>query len=200
MALPPRAYYSVIDLTYRWECSLADLVGWASVERFDIMTVLPPMRCGSKRIGGFVILSVADVFPMFRRHVGAPSEVCLQRVKEVAREDWVDLDEMPHGKAVTVRLEDLLVMADQVREFEAEHDLLRRPASHIGASARYDWENMYVTQILRVYEKGLPASQSAWVGEVQDWFAECSDNGNVPDERTIRRRLTPIWKALRPEG
>lgn len=200
MALPPRAYYSVTDLTYRWECSLADLVGWAAVGRFDISTMLSPIRVGTKQIGGFVIVSVADVFPIFRAHAGAPNEVRLQRVKALDGEDWVDLEGISQEKAVTVRLEDLIVMAEQVREFEVEHDLLRRPASHIGASARYDWENMYVTQILRIYEKGLPVSQSAWVDEVQDWFAECSENGNVPDERTIRRRLTPIWKALRPQG
>jgi hypothetical protein len=32
---------------------------------------------------------------------------------------------------------------------------------------------------------------------VQEWFVKKSDSGEVPDERTIRRKLTPIWKSLR---
>ena len=31
-------------------------------------------------------------------------------------------------------------LADDVRRFETDCDLLRRPASHIGSTARYDWE------------------------------------------------------------
>ena len=31
-------------------------------------------------------------------------------------------------------------LADDVRRFETDCDLLRRPAAHIGSAARYDWE------------------------------------------------------------
>ena len=44
---------------------------------------------------------------------------------------------------------------------------------------------------------GLPATQGEWVAEVQDWFAKTSPGREIPDESTIRRRLTPIWRALR---
>lgn len=47
-------------------------------------------------------------------------------------------------------------------------------------------------------QRGLPPTQSERVGEVQEWFvAQGKNGGEVPDERTIRRKLTPIWKALR---
>jgi len=200
MALPPRAYYSVIDLTHRWECSLHDLMGWAAVEKFDIMTMVTSLRVGVERVSGFVAVSVADVFPLVRHQGRGPVEVPLSRVRPLSALEWMELDEDVGVRSVTVRLEDLLVLTDQVQSFEAEHNLLRRPASHIGASARYDWESMYVSQILRIYDRGLPASQSAWVDEVQDWFAEHSDDGNIPDERTIRRRLTPIWAALKAQA
>jgi hypothetical protein len=59
---------------------------------------------------------------------------------------------------------------------------------------------MYVTIIERVHEKGLPATQSELVAELQDWFGEVSQNGEVPDESTIRRRVRPIWRKLRGEN
>jgi hypothetical protein len=197
MALPPRAYYSVTELTYRWECSLHDLLGWAAVEKFDIMTMLAPIRVGRERVSGFVVVSVPDIFPLVRPSARAPEEVRLERVRVPSATDWLDLDDLARSRAVMVRLDDLFVLTQDVQNFEVAHSLLRRPASHIGASARYDWENMYVSQILRIYERGVPASQAAWIEEVQEWFAEKSDDGNIPDERTIRRRLTPIWSALR---
>lgn len=44
---------------------------------------------------------------------------------------------------------DLLIMAEDVRRFEADCDLLRRPASHIGSTARYDWDGMYIALMVR---------------------------------------------------
>ncbi|WBU59621.1 hypothetical protein [Paracoccus albus] len=51
--------------------------------------------------------------------------------------------------------------------------------------------------MVRLHEDGLPATQGEWVAEVQDWFAKTSPGREIPDESTIRRRLTPIWRALR---
>jgi hypothetical protein len=31
---------------------------------------------------------------------------------------------------------------------------------------------------------------------MQDWFAEQSADGQVPDERSIRRRVSAVWKTL----
>lgn len=62
---------------------------------------------------------------------------------------------------------------------------------------RYDWDGMYVAMLKRVNDQGLPETQAEWVGEVQEWFIANSEAGDAPDERTIRRRITPVWKALR---
>ncbi|WP_245243341.1 hypothetical protein [Pararhodobacter sp. SW119] len=76
-------------------------------------------------------------------------------------------------------------------------DKARRPAARAAPGKDYDWDGMYVAIIRRVHEHGVPASQADWVSEVQDWFVIRSEGTAVPDERTIRRRLTPIWRALR---
>ena len=197
MGLPQRVFYSVSEVAERWECSLADIAGWASVGYFDIVTVVPSITIGdARRIEGFVRVAVTDVLPILRGYGKAAKKVRLSRIRPWEDETWVFLDDLPAGKGLKVQREDLLIMADQVRAFEAEHDLLRRPAAHIGSSPRYDWESMYISQIVRVFEQGLPDTQSEWIGEVQDWFAETCEDGQIPDERTIRRRLSPIWKAL----
>jgi hypothetical protein len=34
---------------------------------------------------------------------------------------------------------------------------------------------------------------------MQDWFADQTDGRKIPDSRSIRRRVTPVWKKLRGE-
>ncbi len=90
-----------------------------------------------------------------------------------------------------------MILADDVHRFEIEHGLVKRMTDPGGAPARYDWEGLYIAQMVRLHDNGLPATQGEWIAEVQDWFAETSPNGEVPDESTIRRRLRPSWRALR---
>lgn len=101
------------------------------------------------------------------------------------------------AERIEVTLSDLLIMAKDVQKFEAEYDLLRRPTAHIGSTARYDWDGMYVALMVRIHDQGLLATQAEWLGELQEWFVANGDGAEVPDERTIRRRFTPIWKVLR---
>lgn len=34
---------------------------------------------------------------------------------------------------------------------------------------------------------------------MQEWFIQTSDNGDAPDESTIRRRIRAVWQELHPE-
>lgn len=194
MALPPRVYFTLHEAAARWECTLADIAGWASVGRFDIVTAIPPVTLGRQIVAGYVVVSVTDIMQMFRRCGKGPNKSILRRVRPRDQEDWIMIGD---SAGIKVTLADLMIMTDEVRRFETDCDLLRRPASHIGSTARYDWEGMYITLMVRIHDQGLPATQAEWLGEVQEWFVANGDGGEVPDERTIRRRLTPIWKALR---
>ena len=51
--------------------------------------------------------------------------------------------------------------------------------------------------MIRLFEHGLPESQAELVGEGQDWFVANAKDGSVPDESQIRRKLSPIWRALK---
>lgn len=195
MALPPRVYFTLHEAAARWDCTLADIAGWASVGRFDIVTAIPPVARGRQIIAGYVAVSVTDIMQMFRRCGTGPTKSILRRVRLQDQHEWTMIEDI--AERIEVTLADLLIMAEDARRFETECDLLRRPASHIGSTARYDWEGMYISLMVRIHDQGVPSTQAEWLGEVQEWFVVNGDGGEVPDERTIRRRLTPIWKALR---
>ena len=40
---------------------------------------------------------------------------------------------------------------------------------------------------------------TALISLVQDWFVQNSKSGEVPDESTIRKRLSSLWRKLRGE-
>ena len=101
--------------------------------------------------------------------------------------------------ATMVRSSDLLPDSGTLQAFEEERDLLRRPASTIGASPRYDWDAMYAWLTWFLFEKGVPDTQTALVSLVKDWFVQNSKSGEVPDESTIRKRLSSLWRRLRGE-
>jgi len=52
---------------------------------------------------------------------------------------------------------------------------------------------------VRIFDHGLPSSQNELVAEMQEWFANHSGGKKMPDGRSIRRRITPIWRALKRE-
>jgi hypothetical protein len=51
--------------------------------------------------------------------------------------------------------------------------------------------------IQRINDHGLPATQGELVTEVQEWFAQNSPTGDIPEESTTRKKIAPIWRALR---
>ena len=67
MALPPRVHLSLHEAAARWDCTLADIAGWASVGRFDIVTAIPPLTRGRQIVAGYVVVYVTDIMQMFRR-------------------------------------------------------------------------------------------------------------------------------------
>ena len=121
----------------------------------------------------------------------------LRRVMPPGSKTWLKVTDPPDG--VPIRSSDLLLSAGSLQQFEEERDLLRRPASTIGASPRYDWDSMYAWLTVLLFEKGVPDTQTALVAMVQDWFVQNSKSGEVPDESTIRKRLTSLWRKLRGE-
>lgn len=198
MALPPRAFFTLHETASRWGCTIADIAGWAAVGKLDIVTGIPLAVCGTDKVSGKVFVSPMDMLPLFRRSGTGPTSIKLLRVKPDAGADWIYVTEPADG--VEVSIADLLISGQDVLRFEDEYDLLRRIGGGTGALSPYDWEGMYVAMIKRIHEHGLPATQAELIGELQEWFGNIAESGDIPDESTIRRRLRPFWRALRGEN
>ena len=197
MALPPRVYYTLQEVTARWGCNIADVAGWADASRFRILTGIPAIRCGDEVVAGKVVLSPMELLPLFRRCGTGPTEGVMRRIQPVGRQDWLLITDPTGG--IPIAVADMMIMADEVHAFEEENDMVRRVAAGPGAATPYDWEGMNIALIVRIHDHGLPATQAELVAEMQDWFADRSDGKKRPDSRSIRRRTTPIWRALRRE-
>ena len=46
MALPPRVFFTLYETSVRWDCSIADIAGWADVGKLKIRTGIGLVRCG----------------------------------------------------------------------------------------------------------------------------------------------------------
>jgi hypothetical protein len=195
MALPPRAFFTLHETASRWGCSIADIAGWATEGKLEIVTGIPLATSGTEKVSGKITISPMDMLPLFRRTGTGPTAIKLQRIKPEASDVWCYVTEPADG--VEVSIADLLITGHDVLRFEDEYDLLRRIGGGTGALSPYDWEGMYVALLQRVHERGIPETQAELIGELQDWFADFAENKDVPDESTIRRRLRPFWRALR---
>ena len=197
MALPPRVFYTLQEVTARWGCNIADVAGWAAAGKFHIMTGIGLVRCGEEIVAGRVAISPMDLMPLFRRCGTGPTEGVVRRIMTGEKGEWQIITDPVGG--VTVAVADMMIMADEVHGFEEENDMVRRVPSGPAAATPYDWEGMNIALIVRIHDDGLPATQAELVAEMQDWFADRSDGKKMPDSRSIRRRITPIWRALRRE-
>ena len=197
MALPPRVFFTLHEVTARWGCNIADVAGWADAGRFRILTGIAAVRCGDEIVAGKVMLSPMELLPLFRRCGSGPAEGIVRRIQPLTRQDWLLITDPAGG--ISVGLADMMILAEEVHVFEEDNDMVRRVVAGPGATSPYNWEGMMVALIQRIHDRGVPETHSELVTDMQDWFADQSDGAKIPDSRTVRRRLTPVWKALRRE-
>lgn len=201
LGLPPRAFWTLPDVATRWGCRIEDLAAWAAAGQIEISIVVPPVVCGSEVVEGLMAISMTNLMPMFRRDRSAPETSHVRRVR--SEHTWLYITDPNEG--LMVAKADLVVMADEMIRFEEEHSIYRRrsaPSVAVPVTAsqsKYDWDAMWVHVLQRVHEQGLPETQREFVNEIQDWFIRRSTDGDAPDERSIRRRLTPAWRTLRAD-
>jgi len=195
MSLPPRAFYSLTETCARWGCAAADLAGWAATDHLTLVTSIAAVICGKQPVAGIVVVTAADMMAMFRRHGPSDEECRVFRIRPQGSAEWQYITEPATG--VLVKITDILLLAEEVHRFEEERDLLRRPLTSNGSAPRYDWEGVNIMLFRRINDQGVPATQAELIAEVQDWFAQISPNGEIPEESTTRKKIAPIWRALR---
>ena len=81
MALPPRAFFNLHETASRWGCMIADIAGWATEGKLDIVTGIPLAICGTDKVSGKITVSPMDMLPLFRRGGTGPTVMKLLRIK-----------------------------------------------------------------------------------------------------------------------
>lgn len=195
MNVPAKAFYSVREISARWGYSEADVAGWAAVGHLTLVTSVAVVTCGAQPVDGIVEVSAGDMLCMFRRHGPSEAECRVARVRRLGQAEWQYITGLPGG--LVIKLTDLLLVADAAHVFEEERHLFGRPAVSKGALPRYDWDGVNIMLFQRFHDHGLPATQADLIDEVQNWFALNSATGDIPEESTTRKKIAPIWWALR---
>ncbi len=196
MALPARVFWKLENLAVRWGCAPIDIVGWATEGLIEIVTSIGLVRCSdAEPLIGLVAICAEDIMPLFRRNGSNPGACTIWRIRPQGTDTWQIITDPAQG--VMIELDDLLVTGVAAQRFEDEYDPLQRVHVSPGRSARHDWEGMLQFLMIRLFEHGLPESQADFVAEGQDWFVANAKDGSVPDESQIRRKLSPIWRALK---
>lgn len=134
MPLPPVAFFSIYEIAARWGCPAADVAGWAAAGHLHVVVGITPVVCGDETVAGMFQVPMAELMGMFRRIGPSDEQARLRRVMPLGSKTWLTITDPAEG--VLVRSSDLLLDSGTLQAFEEERDLLRRPASTIGASPR----------------------------------------------------------------
>ena len=198
MSLPPRPFYSVNEVAARWECCPTDIAGWALAGRLPMMTAVSPVACGVEPVAGLVQINAADIMAMFRSYARSEKSCTVRHILPDGSTIWRYVTHPKQG--LRLSRADLLMKADDVLAFEEECDLLRRKGGRKGGAGgsepRYDWDGMFVEMVRIINEQGIPQKQADFVSLIIDWFHNASENGDIPDESTIRKRVAAVWRRL----
>jgi len=196
MALPARVFWTLEKLAARWGCDPDEIVGWATEGIIEIVTSIGLVQCsGTEPQVGLVVVCAEDIMPLFWGNRPDAKACMIWRIRPQGTATWKIITDPAQG--VAIELGDLLVTAGTAQRFEDEYDPLQRVHVSPGRSSRHDWEGMLQALMIRLFEHGLPESQAELVAEGQDWFVAHAKDGSVPDESQIRRKLSPIWRALK---
>jgi len=205
MSLPPRSFYSLTEVVARWSVTPFDVIGWSTDGLIALSIALPPVKTGSSEmVSGLADVEAPHLLPLFRRD-GTPSPtVAIRRVKAGDHEfRWIS--EPAEGVAITAA--DVLVRRAEVERFEQQYGfsnrlhvpdrepMATRPRGGPGVPPRHDWDAFYAALTRRIHEHGVPKTQAELVREMVAWF-EARDVEHAPDESTIRRKITPVWREL----
>src|SRR6056297_2528631 len=88
MALPQRAFFTLHETASRWGCTIADIGGWATEGKLDIVTGISLAICGDEKVSGKITISPMDMLPLFRRAGTGPTVINLLRIKPEHSQDW----------------------------------------------------------------------------------------------------------------
>jgi hypothetical protein len=102
------------------------------------------------------------------------------------------------GAGHLVNREDLVICSAELDRFEREHGITQKDLvpAYRGAPPRFDWDSFWIEACRLLYEEGVPRTQGEFVRHMATWFE--ANAKSSPDESTIKKKLKPLWHAIRP--
>lgn len=196
MPLPARTFYTLTDAAIKWDCLPSNIVGWAAVGKLEIVISVSYAVAEGNPMAGLLAVPGEDLLPLFRKGAqgsDAQATATIRRLRQInsKAKPWLFFDTPEQGLTVTV--DDILILQDEYEAFSKQIGV-GMPKRY--NAPKYDWDAMYVALIKRIHLEGLPKTKTALLKEMQDWFSRNSEDGEFPDERTMRSRIYPVYEAI----
>jgi hypothetical protein len=195
MAFPARCLFTILEASGRWTCSPTQIVDWAISDEIELVAGFAQVMLGDEIAAGMLIVRGTEVRPLFRPFGNAAKKVYIKQARRPGRSVWLTITEPVKGAKFTAA--DIMITADEIERFEQAHEINRTRSAGPGAPGKYDWDGFHIAVMKRIHNHGLPATQTALIVEMQEWFIANSTHGSAPDESTIRQRIKVIWHALK---
>src|SRR5690606_23772058 len=98
---------------------------------------------------------------------------------------------------------DVIILRTEVERFEQKWNVFAKAGAAEapkrvagpGAPPKHDWDAFMGAVARRIHHHGLPAAQGELVREMMDWFDQ-RPGVMPPDERTVRRKISAMWREL----
>jgi len=197
MPLPGQSLFSIDEVSARWIAAPHQVAQWAAQERLEVTTSIPPVQAGGEEVAGLVVVAMADLLPMFRRDGSGPTSMRLRRLRRVGEREWRTVSDPADG--VMVAAGDLLIDVAEMGRFEDEHELMRRPHAGKGPEPKYDWDGFWRAVAIYVHQHGVPPTLKEFTEGMSNWFLDQTNGAECPSDSVIRKKLSPLWNALRSE-
>jgi hypothetical protein len=197
MGFPPKVFYTVDELSSRWDTPPLKIIEWAMGRKIELVIALPEAEFEDGQEAEYAAVRASQVRPLFRSYADAERFVLICRATPPGAEAPLRIVKPPDGARIMAA--DVMAVLAEVERFEEENDLVRRVVVGPGAPTRHNWERFYVELCVRIHQHGLPETQKELVEDMQDWIMDDPNWGDPPDESTIRKKVKVIWQRLRPE-
>lgn len=194
MAFPARCMFTVFEVSARLICGPLELIELAISGEIDLVAGFPEVRMGDKTGSGLLGVPGCEVRPLFRPFGKAAKKVHVKQARLQKGGAWMTITDPVKG--VRFAAADIMITAAEVERFEHDNEINRARTAGPGAPGRYDWDGFYVAMMKRIFNLGLPATQTILIHEMQEWFIANSADGCAPDESTIRPKVRAVFQAL----
>jgi len=196
MAFPAQYFYSILDVAGRRGCTQTAVVNWAISGELNLVAGFSAVKFGTECAAGLMQVPGSEVQALFRPYSKGAKKIYVTQARQSSGDDWKTITEP--ARCLRLTAADIMITAREINRFEEANGIGRTRNAGPGAPGRYDWEGFHMALFKRIYTGGFPLQQLDLVLEMQKWFIANSDDGEAPDESTIRRRIKAIWQELNP--